>query len=219
MFPAGQKISPRAANKAEKDGLKNLLIPTEEIFGRYSAHDLINEKTGEIYIEAGDEVSAENLEKLDAAGIDKIDLLDIDHVNTGAWIRNTLKADKAEDRDAGARRHLPRHAPGRAADPRDRRIAVRRPVLRFRALRPFRRRPRQAQHAARPRCRGHGDDLAQGRHRRGGQGRWSTSKDGKGEIDDIDNLGNRRVRSVGELLENQYRVGLLSAWSARSRSG
>ena len=64
VFPAGQKISPRAANKAQKDGLETLLIPTEEIFNRYSAFDLINESTGEIYIEAGDEVSAENLEKL-----------------------------------------------------------------------------------------------------------------------------------------------------------
>src|SRR3546814_3688600 len=52
-----------------------------------------------MYIEAGDEVSPENLEKLDKAGIDRIDLLDIDHVNTGAWMRNTLKADKAADRD------------------------------------------------------------------------------------------------------------------------
>src|SRR3546814_5475227 len=82
-----------------KDGLTDLLIPTEEIYGRYSALDLINEKTGEIYIEAGDEVSAENLEKLDAAGIDRIELLDIDHVTTGPWIRNTLKADKAEERE------------------------------------------------------------------------------------------------------------------------
>src|SRR3546814_4362893 len=77
----------------------DLLIPTEEIFGRYSAYDLVNDATGEIYIEAGDEVSAENLEKIDAAGIDKLELLDIDHNNTGPWIRNTLKADKAEDRD------------------------------------------------------------------------------------------------------------------------
>src|SRR3546814_9575309 len=45
IFPAGQKISPRAANKAAKDGLSDLLIPTEEIFGRYSAYDLINERT------------------------------------------------------------------------------------------------------------------------------------------------------------------------------
>ena len=82
VFAAGQKVSPRAANKAQKDGLEELLIPTEEIFGRYSALDLINEATGAIYIEAGEEVSAENLEKLDKAGVDRIELLDIDHINT-----------------------------------------------------------------------------------------------------------------------------------------
>ena len=54
IFKGHEKISPRLANKAAKDGLKNVLIPTEEIFGRFSAYDLINEKTGEIYIEAGD---------------------------------------------------------------------------------------------------------------------------------------------------------------------
>src|SRR3954468_9704824 len=100
VFAAGTKITPRAANKAAKDGLKNLVIPTEEIFGRYSAFDLINEKTGEIYIEAGDEVTPENLEKLDAAGVKKLELLDVDYVNTGPWIRNTLKADKSEDGDS-----------------------------------------------------------------------------------------------------------------------
>src|SRR5690606_20149953 len=56
VFPAGQKVSPRAANKAQKDGLETLLIPTEEVFGRYSARDLIDESTGRIYIEAGEEV-------------------------------------------------------------------------------------------------------------------------------------------------------------------
>jgi DNA-directed RNA polymerase subunit beta len=101
VFPAGTKITPRAANKAVKDGLTDLLIPTEEIFGRYSAFDLIDEKTGRIYVEAGDEITAENLEALDKAGIDSLELLDIDHVITGAWMRNTLKADKAENRDMG----------------------------------------------------------------------------------------------------------------------
>src|SRR6185312_8062299 len=97
VFKANEKITPRRANQAAKDGLKNLIIPTEEIFGRYSAHDLINPKTGEIYIEAGDEVTPENLEKLDEAGVKMLELLDIDYVNTGPWIRNTLKADKSED--------------------------------------------------------------------------------------------------------------------------
>ncbi|TPG42341.1 DNA-directed RNA polymerase subunit beta [Sphingomonas koreensis] len=208
VFAAGQKISPRAANKAAKDGLTDLLIPTEEIFGRYSAHDLINEKTGQIYIEAGDEVSAENLELLDKAGIDRIELLDIDHVSTGPWIRNTLKADKAEERDQALsdiyRVMRPGEPPtletaealfaGLFFDPdRYDLSAVGRVKLNMRldldaedtvtTLRTE-------------------DILAVVKTLVG-------LKDGKGEIDDIDNLGNRRVRSVGELLENQYRVGLL----------
>jgi len=208
VFAAGQKISPRAANKAAKDGLSDLLIPTEEIFGRYSAYDLINEATGEIYIEAGDEVSAENLEKLDKAGIDRIELLDIDHVATGPWIRNTLKADKAEEREQALsdiyRVMRPGEPPtletaeslfaGLFFDPdRYDLSAVGRVKLNMRldldcpdtvtTLRTE-------------------DILAVVKT-------LVDLKDGKGEIDDIDNLGNRRVRSVGELLENQYRVGLL----------
>ncbi|MBY8825860.1 DNA-directed RNA polymerase subunit beta [Sphingomonas colocasiae] len=208
IFPAGQKISPRAANKAQKDGLEQLLIPTEEIFGRYSAFDLINEATGEIYIEAGDEVSPDNLEKLDKAGVDRIELLDIDHVNTGPWIRNTLKADKAEDRDHALsdiyRVMRPGEPPTRETaealfaglffDPERYDLsAVGRVKLNMRldldaedtvtTLRTE-------------------DILAVVKT-------LVDLKDGKGEIDDIDNLGNRRVRSVGELLENQYRIGLL----------
>ncbi len=101
MFPANQKISPRAANKAQKDGLAHLLIPTEEIFGRYAAKDMIDEATGRIWIEAGEEIAPESLEAIDKAGVDRIELLDIDHVNTGPWIRNTLQVDKAENRDEG----------------------------------------------------------------------------------------------------------------------
>ncbi|MFN3726226.1 MAG: DNA-directed RNA polymerase subunit beta [Allosphingosinicella sp.] len=208
VFPSGTKITPRAANKAEKDGLQNLLIPTEEIFGRYSAYDLINESTGEIYIEAGDEVSPENLEKLDKAGIDRIELLDIDHVNTGAWIRNTLKADKSEDRDSAL------------ADI-------------YRVMRPGEPPTKETAEAL-----FYGLFFDSERYDLSAVGRVKLNmrlgldaedtvttlrtedivavvqelvnlKDGKGEIDDIDNLGNRRVRSVGELLENQYRVGLL----------
>jgi DNA-directed RNA polymerase subunit beta len=208
IFPAGQKVSPRAANKAEKDGLKSLLIPTEEIFGRYSAIDLINEATGEIYIEAGEEVSAENLEKLDKAGVDRLELLDIDHVNTGPWIRNTLKVDKAEDRDM-------------ALD------AI------YRVMRPGEPPTRETAEAL-----FYGLFFDSERYDLSAVGRVKLNmrlaldvedtvttlrtedilevvktlvnlKDGKGDIDDIDNLGNRRVRSVGELLENQYRVGLL----------
>ncbi|NBW76104.1 MAG: DNA-directed RNA polymerase subunit beta [Sphingomonadaceae bacterium] len=208
IFPAGTKISPRAANKAEKDGLAELLIPTEEVFGRYSARDLIDETTGRIWIESGEEVSPENLDALDKVGIDQIELLDVDHVNTGPWIRNTLKADKAPDRD---------HA---LADI-------------YRVMRPGEPPTRETAEAL-----FEGLFFDSDRYDLSAVGRVKLNmrlgldaedtvttlrtedilavvkelvnlKDGKGDVDDIDNLGNRRVRSVGELLENQYRVGLL----------
>ncbi|HEU0097213.1 MAG TPA: DNA-directed RNA polymerase subunit beta, partial [Allosphingosinicella sp.] len=208
VFAAGAKITPRAATKAAKDGLKNLVIPTEEIFGRYSAYDLVNDKTGEIYVEAGDEISSENLERLDQAGIDRIELLDIDHVSTGAWIRNTLKADKSEDRDQALadiyRVMRPGEPPtketaealfgGLFFDPERYDLsAVGRVKLNMRLDLDV-------------------EDTVTTLRKEDIVAVVKTLvglKDGKGEIDDIDNLGNRRVRSVGELLENQYRVGLL----------
>jgi DNA-directed RNA polymerase subunit beta len=208
VFAAGQKISPRAANKAAKDGLATLLLPTEEIFGRFAARDMIDEGTGRIFIEAGDEVSPENLEALDKAGVDSLDLLDIDYVNTGPWMRNTLKVDKAENRDEGLEAIYKVMRPGEPptketaealfeglfydADRYDL-SAVGRVKLNMRlaldaedTITTLRKE----------------DILAVVKE-------LVNLKDGKGEVDDIDNLGNRRVRSVGELLENQYRVGLL----------
>ena len=210
VFPAGQKITPARRQQGGQGRPREAADPDRGDFRPlFSAYDLVNDSTGEIYIEAGDEVSPENLEKLDKAG---------DRPDRAARHRSRqhrrLDAQHAEGRQGrgsrpGAGRHLPRHAPRRAADAGDRRGAVRRPVLRSRALRPVGRRPRQAQHAPRPRRRGHRHDAAHARTSSRSSRSWSNLKDGKGEIDDIDNLGNRRVRSVGELLENQYRVGLL----------
>ncbi len=208
VFPAGQKISPRAANKATKDGLTELLLPTEEVVSRYAAKDMIDESTGRIYIEAGDEITLEHVETFDNAGIDKLELLDIDEINTGPWIRNTLKADKAENRDEGLEAIYKVMRPGEpptkeTADAlfeglffdseRYDLSAVGRVKLNMRL-------ELDAEDTVTTLRKE--DILAVVKELVG-------LKDGKGEVDDIDNLGNRRVRSVGELLENQYRVGLL----------
>ena len=208
IFPANQKISPRAANKAAKDGLEVLLLPTEEIIGRYAARDMIDESTGRIYIEAGDEVSVENLEVLDNAGVDQVELLDIDEVNTGPWIRNTLKVDKAENRDEGLEAIYKVMRPGEPPTKETAEAlfeglffdserydlsAVGRVKLNMRL-------ELDAEDTVTTLRKE--DILAVVKE-------LVDLKDGKGDVDDIDNLGNRRVRSVGELLENQYRVGLL----------
>src|SRR5262245_50726326 len=96
---AGRKLTPRAARKLAEEGLKTLLLPNEELFGRYLALDMVNAETGEIYAEAGDELNAKLLEELDDAGFDEIAVLDIDHVNTGGYIRNTLQIDKNQSRE------------------------------------------------------------------------------------------------------------------------
>src|SRR5690606_15465582 len=69
----------------------------EEIYGRYAAEDVVDLKTGRIYVEAGEELTADHIAKLEKAGYADVRVLDIDHVNVGAYIRNTLMADKVEN--------------------------------------------------------------------------------------------------------------------------
>src|SRR5476649_506775 len=96
VVEAGKKISPRMARKIAEDGTKELLVRDEDLYGRYIADEMVNEKTGEIFAEAGEEITEKSLLALKEMGFKSLNILDIDHVNTGAYIRNTLKADKCE---------------------------------------------------------------------------------------------------------------------------
>ena len=205
---AGRKMTPRLAKKLAEDGLKELLVQDEDLFGRYLAAEIVNMETGEIFAEAGDEVTPELLESLVEAGYDEISTLDIDHVNTGAFIRNTLAADKCTNREQALVDIYRVMRPGEppTTDTAEALFnslffdaerydlsAVGRVKMNMRldldcpdTVRVLRKE----------------DILAVIKT-------LVDLRDGKGEIDDIDNLGNRRVRSVGELMENQYRVGLL----------
>ncbi|WP_199553965.1 DNA-directed RNA polymerase subunit beta [Sandaracinobacteroides hominis] len=208
LFKDGEKITPRAAKKAQNDGVKVLLVPADEVLGRFSAFDLINEKTGAIYVEAGEEITQEHLDRLTDAGFAHVDVLDIDHVNVGPWILKTLNADKAEERDQALadiyRVMRPGEPPTReTADALFAGLFFDPERYDLSAVGRVKMNMRLGLDAP--------DDLTTLRR----EDILSVVKtlvdlkDGKGEIDDIDNLGNRRVRSVGELLENSYRVGLL----------
>ena len=209
----GERMTPRLARRLREAGLVHVLAPPEELIGRYFAQDLINEETGEVYFEAGDEITEAALAQLDEAGFTTLPMLDIDLVGRGAeskgpYIRNTLAIDKNATREDAL---IDIYRVMRPGEP---------PTLEtaeglFNSL--FFDAERY-------------DLSAVGRVKMNSRLELDTEdtfrvlrkqdilailnvlvdlKDGRGDIDDIDHLGNRRVRSVGELMENQYRVGLL----------
>ncbi len=219
ILKAGEKATPRMVKKWKDEGsVTELLVPFDHIVGRYVAKDIINEETGEIWVEAGDELTMDydrdgevkggSLKVLLDQGITELPVLDIDNINVGPYIRNTMAADKNMGRDTALMDIYRVMRPGEPP-------TVEAASSLFDAL--FFDSERY-------------DLSAVGRvkmNMRLDLGKPDTQRtldrediiscikaltelrDGKGEIDDIDHLGNRRVRSVGELMENQYRVGLL----------
>ncbi|MBB3711121.1 DNA-directed RNA polymerase subunit beta [Limimaricola variabilis] len=217
---AGEKVTPRAVKKLIDEGrVTDLLVPFNNIVGRFVARDIIDEETGAIYVEAGDELTLETdkdgeitggtLKDLMDAGITDIPVLDIDNINVGPYIRNTVAADnKAWNRESALMEIYKVMRPGEP--PTVDAASALFDTLFFDAERY--------------------DLSAVGRVKMNMRLNLDAEdtqrtlrrediiacikalvelRDGKGEIDDIDHLGNRRVRSVGELMENQYRVGLL----------
>jgi len=208
LAEAGAKVTPRLLRTLEEAKLKNLRITEEEMIGRYIGNDIINEETGEVIVEAGDEITEESLELLVEEKVDGLTILGIDHINVGPYIRNTLAADKNASRE-------------------DALIDI------YRVMRPGEPPTLETAEAMFNSLFFSSDryDLSSvGRVKMNSRLNLETEdqirvlrkedvlaivrvlcdlKDGRGEIDDIDHLGNRRVRSVGELMENQYRIGLL----------
>ncbi len=205
---AGRKLTARAARQLAEKGLKALKVTDEELEGLYIAEDVVNMQTGEIYIEAGEEITAKMLATVADLGIDELPLLDIDHVNTGAYIRNTLAVDKNESREGALFDIYRVMRPGEpptidTAEAMFKSLffdAERYDLSAVGRVKMNMRLDLQCPDTVRVLRRE--DILAVIKT-------LVELRDGKGEIDDIDNLGNRRVRSVGELMENQYRVGLL----------
>ena len=208
VLDAGEKLTPRKARKLIDEGLKEMRVGDEELAGQYLAEDLIDESNGLVLAEAGDEITVDLLTSLVEAGVKKLPVLAIDHVNVGAYLRNTLAVDKNRTREDAL---IDIYRVMRPGEPPTLETAE----AMFNSL--FFDSERY-------------DLSAVGRVKMNARLDFETDdqlrvlrkhdilailkvlhelKDGRGDIDDIDHLGNRRVRSVGELLENQYRVGLL----------
>ena len=208
VVEAGKKLTARAARQIAEKGVKALRVGDEDLYGQYLGEDLFDPNTGEIFAEAGDEITVKTLPQLLETGFNELPILDIDHINIGPYIRNTLAVDKNSSREESLFDIYRVMRPGEPPtietaeamfhslffdSERYDLSAVGRVKMNMRldldapdTMRVLRKE----------------DIVAVVRA-------LVDLRDGRGEIDDIDHLGNRRVRSVGELMENQYRLGLL----------
>src|SRR3989338_4455561 len=208
IVEANRRISARHIRRIEQTGIKTLEVTPEYLLGRRLAKTIVDKETGEVIAEANQEITADLLKKLHDAKVSAIDTLYINEIERGAYISDTLKLDTATSK-------------------LDALIEI------YRIMRPGEPPTKDSAESlfeslffASDRY----DLSAVGRmkfNRRVGRkdltGLGTLSKedivavlrvlvsirDGQGDVDDIDHLGNRRVRSVGEMTENQFRVGLV----------
>ncbi|MGL4497381.1 MAG: DNA-directed RNA polymerase subunit beta, partial [Beijerinckiaceae bacterium] len=204
----GRKLTARAAKQLAEKGLKFLKAADEDLIGQYIARDVVNMQNGEIFAEAGEEITDKLLKVFAEANINELPILDIDHVNVGPYIRNTLNADKNSAREEALFDIYRVMRPGEPP-------TVDTAEAMFQSLF-FDSERYDLSAVGRVKMNMRLDLDAPDTHRTLRREdilavvkALVELRDGRGEVDDIDHLGNRRVRSVGELMENQYRLGLL----------
>ncbi len=208
LVSKGTKVNQKVINDLNKKNISNISISEESLLGFYLASDIIDENTGKIFFEAGYEIDELFIDFVKEYKINKIDILKTDNIEIGSYIRNTLQLDKARTREEALFEVFKILRPGEPptietaenlfnnlffnADRYDLSSVGRLKInAKFKSNTSIEQRVLDKKDIL---------DVVQHMH---------NLIDGKGEIDDIDHLANRRVRSVGELLENQYRIGLL----------
>ncbi|OOV86038.1 DNA-directed RNA polymerase subunit beta [Oceanospirillum linum] len=203
-----RRITPRHIRQIEKAGLDKLKVPVEYMFGRVIAKDMVDEKTGELICECNAEINNEILEKLAQSGCKVIETLYTNDLDCVPFISDTLRIDSTRNQLEAL-------------------------VEIYRMMRPGEPPTKESAEALFANLFFSEDryDLSAvgrmkfnrriGRTEDTGSGVLSHEdiidvlreliniRNGKGEVDDIDHLGNRRIRSVGEMAENQFRVGLV----------
>ncbi|MDP8098576.1 DNA-directed RNA polymerase subunit beta [Pasteurella atlantica] len=205
---AGRRITARHIRNLEKDNIAQIEVPVEYIVGKVTAKDYIDLETGEVVCSANDEINLELLAKLSAAGYKEIDVLFTNDLDHGAYISETLRVDSTTDRLSALveiyRMMRPGEPPTKEAaeglfdnmffstDRYDLSSVGRMKFNRSLDI------PGEEGSSILS-----SDDIV------GVMKKLIEIRNGRGEVDDIDHLGNRRIRSVGEMAENQFRIGLV----------
>ncbi len=208
------KFTRSAIKKLKESKLDKLPLELAELVGKVSAEDVIDKETGEVLLECNEEVTEVTLDRLHEANVPQFKILFIDGLNVGPYLRDTLLADKVKTMEDAIMEIYRRLRPG---DPptldtakqlfnnlffnseRYDLSAVGRLKLNYKFYRDL---PEDQKPALDLQVLTSQDILETVRH-------LIELKNGRGSVDDIDHLGNRRVRAVGELMENQYRIGLV----------
>ena len=204
----GRRITARHVRQLEDAGVKKLTVPREYIYGKILSHDVVNTDTGEVLAKANEVLTAASVEKLIEAEITEVNTLYVNDLDRGPYISDTLRIDPAKTRLEALVEIYRMMRPG---EPPTKDAAEN--LFNNLFFNPERY-----------------DLSAVGRmkfNRRVGRGEITGSsvlskedvldvlkvlisiRNGEGGVDDIDHLGNRRVRSVGEMAENAFRVGLV----------
>jgi DNA-directed RNA polymerase subunit beta len=204
----GRKFTKLVLRQMEQAGIDQIPILVEEVLGRVSAHDVKDPKTGEVVLACNDEITEEKLEALRARGIQKVEVLFLDDTHIGPALRNTLLQDKIASPEEAILEIYRRLRPGDPPTPETATAFFNNLFFnpeRYDLSRVGRLKLNHKLKLDVP--------LDQGTLRREDileVVRYLIElRNGNGSIDDIDHLGNRRVRAVGELVENQYRIGLV----------
>ena len=204
----GSKINYVIAKKIFDSGLKNILVSSDYFIGKYIKSNISDTNTKEVVLSAGETITQEKLDKLMELKIHNISIADIDPINKGPYLIETLNIDKNNTKEEAINDIYKVLRPG---EPPTFDIAKEvfnnlfftserydlSDVGRVKLNNKLNLQCKEDVTILR-----NEDIVAIIKH-------MLDLRDGKGEVDDIDHLGNRRVRSVGELVENQFRIGIL----------
>jgi DNA-directed RNA polymerase subunit beta len=212
LIKKGKRLTPVLIQKMKRAGVTTVTGMAIELVGRVVAHDILDPESGEVLAQCNEMLAEDKIAQLQERGIKELDLLFIEGVNVSACLRNTLVADKtATVKEAVLeiyRRLRPSNRPNDEVattffqnlffNPEYYDLS---PVGRLKL--DLKLRPDEAERLPLTRTTLDKEDILLAVRE------LITQKDREGPVDDIDHLGNRRVRAVGELLENQFRVGLV----------